>query len=189
MTSPMSLKILKSGVFDSIQDLGRNGYQHLGINPGGAMDRVAARVANFLAGNDGNEAAIEMYFPASSILFEEDALIALAGADFTPTLNDQEIPLNASVLVKKSSVLQFPEYGSGARVYLAARGGFEIQKWLNSYSTNLKAKAGGFNGRSLLKNDELHFRKKRNYSSLLREKDLLIFPWRADTTSFYAPSN
>ena len=48
----MSLKIIKAGVLDTIQDPGRYGFQYLGINPGGAMDRFAAQVVNTLSGND-----------------------------------------------------------------------------------------------------------------------------------------
>ena len=42
----MSISIIKQGIADSIQDMGRYGYQHLGINPGGAMDKLAAKIAN-----------------------------------------------------------------------------------------------------------------------------------------------
>ena len=41
-------------------------------------------------------------------------------------------------------------------------GGFCLQKWLNSYSTNLKATAGGWFGRQLKKGDELTFQRKYN---------------------------
>ena len=32
----MSMRIIKAGILDTVQDAGRYGYQHLGINPGGA---------------------------------------------------------------------------------------------------------------------------------------------------------
>ena len=44
----MSLKILKAGMLDSIQDMGRFGYQQVGINPTGAIDKYAAAIANIL---------------------------------------------------------------------------------------------------------------------------------------------
>jgi antagonist of KipI len=53
----MSILIIKNGVLDTLQDLGRDGYAHLGIVPGGAMDRVALQVANALVGNSLSEAA------------------------------------------------------------------------------------------------------------------------------------
>lgn len=30
----MSIRIIKAGILDTIQDQGRYGYRHLGINPG-----------------------------------------------------------------------------------------------------------------------------------------------------------
>jgi len=38
----MSITIIKKGIADSVQDLGRYGFQHLGIQPNGAMDFFSA---------------------------------------------------------------------------------------------------------------------------------------------------
>ena len=57
----MSLKVIKAGILDSAQDSGRYGYQQLGINPGGAMDKFAAQISNILVGNKVNEAIIEIH--------------------------------------------------------------------------------------------------------------------------------
>jgi len=58
----MGIRIIKAGLADSIQDLGRYGYQHLGIPPGGAMDTIAAGIANALLGNPITEPVLEMHF-------------------------------------------------------------------------------------------------------------------------------
>lgn len=176
----MSLKIFKAGILDSIQDMGRYGSQHLGINPGGVMDKFSAHVANILAGNHCNEAVLELHFPASIIIFQKPALIALSGADFSASINGEKIPTHHAVLVNKNSILQFHNATKGARVYLAISGGFEGEKWMNSHSTNLKAKAGGFKGRGLLREDELMFRQTREFS-FLKEKEFIVLPWQADT--------
>jgi len=181
----MSLRIIRQGIFDSVQDSGRYGYQHLGINPSGAMDPVAAEIANSFAGNIFDEAVIELHFPASSFSFNEDAVIGLSGADFTAKLNDVEIPINSSVAVGKNSALQFNKIKNGARCYLAVNGGFEIPEWLGSYSTNLKAKVGGFEGRCLKQNDELLFKKKTDFSSLLRKKAFYVLLQRDDVSSIH----
>ena len=89
----MSLRIIRNGLLDTIQDAGRYGYQHLGINPGGAMDRIAMRIANALVGNNIEEAVIEMHFPAAEMVFEKAILMALGGADFSATINEKEISL------------------------------------------------------------------------------------------------
>jgi antagonist of KipI len=152
----MSIRIIKQGLFDTVQDLGRYGYQHLGINAGGAMDTVAASLANMLVGNETTEAVIEMHFPGPVIYFDKAAVIALTGADFSPSINNTIVPLNTTLIVAASSTLLFKKYVRGARIYLSVQGGFSIEPWLNSYSTNTKAAAGGFHGRGFKKNDVLH---------------------------------
>ena len=182
----MSLRVIKSGAFDLIQDLGRYGFQYLGINPGGAMDIVAAQVANMLVGNEVNDAIIELHFPSSSFLFEQDAVIALSGGDFGAVCNNYSLPLNTPAVVRKYSLLQFTKHTSGARCYLAVKSGFDIPKWLSSYSTHLKAKAGGFHGRCLSKDDELPIRKNDDFTGQLKGKDCLVLPWKADIASLYS---
>jgi antagonist of KipI len=183
----MSVLIIKPGLLDTIQDGGRYGYQHLGINPCGAMDFVAAAVANMLTGNDKEEAVTELHFPASSFLFEDDCMIALSGADFHATINNRSIPINTAVIVSKGSVLQFTKYKQGARCYLAAHGGWDIDYWLNSYSTNIKAAAGGYNGRALKKNDMLHLKTAQFIFSNI-ENNFAVLPVNADTSPIYYSS-
>jgi antagonist of KipI len=151
----MSIKILKSGILTTVQDLGRNGFRRFGINPNGAMDATAARLINVLLGNLENEAVLEIYFPADEILFEEDALFALGGADFSAKLNDEQVENWRLYFAEKNSVLRFAEKKLGNRVYFAVKGGFEIKKWLASASTNFKAQIGGFEGRNLQKGDRI----------------------------------
>lgn len=179
------MQVLKSGLLDTIQDLGRYGYQHTGINPGGAMDTVAAQVANFLVGNSGNTAVLELHYPAASLLWEEDTIFALAGADFGAMINDQPIPVNTPIVVSKYTVLQFTRLIKGARCYLAVQGGFAVQPWLNSYSTNLKVKAGGLDGHALQKGNSLSLGFNTSFGPVLKEKDFIHLHWTADMHSFY----
>ncbi len=176
----MSLKIFKAGVLDTIQDMGRYGYQHLGINPGGAMDKFSAQVANILVGNSIHEAVIELHFPASIFIFQEPSLIALSGADFLASINGELIPFLHPVLVNKGAILQFHRVQKGTRAYLSVYGGFKIPEWFGSYSTNLKAAAGGFYGRALKKDDEISFNTFDHLTALLNEKEFYILPWKAD---------
>lgn len=161
----MSLEVIRAGVQDTIQDTGRAGFQHLGINPGGAVDQFSLSIANALAGNDLGEAAIELCFPASQFRFNKPARVALAGADFGATIDGHPMPIHHSILVPTGSVITFTKPKHGSYCYLAVQGGFEVPKWLGSASTNLKAKAGGL-GRALKKGDEFNFRNDRNDSPL-----------------------
>jgi antagonist of KipI len=183
----MSINIIKAGVLDTIQDMGRNGYGSIGISTGGAMDTYAARLANYLTGNNGCEPLLEMHFPGPQILFEENALIALAGGDFSATVDNEHIPAWQPLIVRKNTLMQFPHWQKGARVYLAVKGGFQSERWLGSNSTHLKVGAGGFSGRKLQKGDIIPFKASEcNAKSFLNEKDNLhVFPWRANITNTY----
>lgn len=177
----MSLEIVKAGLHDSIQDEGRFGYQHLGINPSGAMDRMAMSIANALVGNDLNEAVVELCFPAAQLVFHEAAFISLSGANFKATINDAPAPLYQLIRVPSGAILKFTKKLEGSFCYLAIRGGFELEDWLGSKSTNTKVKAGGWKGRILQKGDRISFLNKTH-----EEVDPKVYPWRAKLTDFYA---
>ena len=182
----MSFRIIRNGLLDTIQDGGRYGYQHIGINPGGAMDRIALRIANALIGNKTEEAVIEMHFPAAEIECNKTILIALGGADFSATINGEEISLLQPVLIRKGALLRFIKNKTGARVYLAVQGGFVADEWLHSYSTHLNVQAGGFEGRALHKNDTLLFKKEPDYSIVHTEHVFETLPWKANVSGLYS---
>ncbi|HXB06216.1 MAG TPA: biotin-dependent carboxyltransferase family protein [Puia sp.] len=183
----MAFSIIKPGLLDTIQDLGRHGFGNWGVSPGGAMDGYAAQVANLLVGNDKQEAVIEIHFPGPQILFEQNTLIAITGADFSPTINDELIPRWQPVVVRKNTVLHFPSLVQGGRCYLSVHGGYCLKKWLNSYGTNLRAAAGGWDGLALKKGDELPFNENTIYfAGLLREENNFeTLPWRVNTENIY----
>jgi antagonist of KipI len=177
----MNLRIIKAGVQDTVQDMGRYGWQHLGINPGGAMDKLSAQFANILVGNELGEAVIELHFPASAFFFEQPSMIAISGADFSATVNGEEVPCLRPILVSKYSILQFHRVVKGARAYIAVHGGLDMPEWLNSRSTHLKAGAGGYLGRALQKDDEVGFRKQVDLCPLLGKKEFEVLPWKTDS--------
>ena len=157
----MSIFVQKSGILSTIQDLGRKGFRRFGINSNGAMDSRAVRLINILLGNNEAEAVLEMHFPAPEILFEEDAFVAFGGADFGAKLDDKFVENWRICFAEKGSVLKFEQKVLGSRAYLSVKGGFETKKWLDSSSTNLPAKIGGFEGRSLQTGDRIKFNGKR----------------------------
>lgn len=151
------------------------------------MDKYAAQVANLLVGNEMPEAVMEVHFPGPQILFEQNTLIAITGADFLPTVNDERIPRWQPVVVRKNTILHFPSLVQGARCYIAVHGGYCVEKWLGSNSTSLKAGAGGWEGRALKKGDELSFKENTIYfAGLLKEgSDVEVLPWRVNTEKVY----
>lgn len=153
----MSLLIQKEGILTTVQDLGRTGYRDLGINPGGAMDRTAARLINILLGNAESEAVLEFHFPAGVLAFEIPVVFALGGANFDARLDGEKIENWRPHFADAGSKLRFAGKNSGSRMYLAVLGGFVVEKWLGSSSTNLAAQAGGFNGCRLRSGDRIGF--------------------------------
>ena len=166
----MTILIQKKGILDTFQDLGRNGFRKFGVNPNGAMDKIAAALINILLGNNENEAVLEMHFPAPVIKFTENTIIAVGGANFGAKVNEKSIENWRPYFAEKDSVLKFPEKKSGNRAYLSIKGGFEIENRLDSKSTNLTAEFGGFFGRSLEKNDKIKFKIKVNSKNFCKKK-------------------
>lgn len=174
----MSLIVIKAGILDTIQDNGRYGNQHLGVNPTGAMDKYAMQVTNILVGNKPDDAIIEMHFPAAVFMFTEPALIAIGGADFSASIDGDPVPNYHPIIVGKNDVLQFHKPINGVRAYLAVAGGLEIDRWLNSCSTHIKANSGGYKGRSLRKNDELITL--HSFTAVSNKDEFTVLPWQAD---------
>lgn len=175
----MSLKIIKAGVLDTLQDKGRLGAQDRGINPGGAMDVFSAKLANCLIGKEMDSPVIEMHFPAPVIQFSEATIICITGANFSPAIDKKEIPLHQPVVINENSILTFNVARSGARCYLSILQKLQLEPWLNSYSTNLKAQAGGLYGRSFQKGNIILFEENNAVVNFLNGKNFFVLPWMA----------
>ena len=181
----MSIKITRPGIMSALQDAGRIGYRHIGIGNGGAMDRFALYISNYLVGNDDNAAVIEMHFPAAEFVVEQDAMMALTGADFSAVVDGMPLPPWRAFTVKEDSVIKFVKPVQGARAYLAVRGGWQAQKWLGSYSTQSRLGVGGYEGRALQKDDRIAFS-----SPTISITENKILPWhisKAELDGFYQP--
>jgi antagonist of KipI len=149
------MRVVKPGALSTLQDLGRYGYQRFGVPVNGAMDEWAHRVANLLVGNMDTAVTLEITLTGPLLNFERDTLIALTGADFSPTVNGDPIPMDRAVLVRAGAELAMPARTRGARGYLAVRGGFEADTIMGSASTFLRGGFGGRHGRALQRGDRV----------------------------------
>lgn len=175
----MSLTIIKAGLLDTLQDEGRFGFGASGINPGGVMDVFSAGLANCLLGKRMNRAVLEIHFPAPVILFNEAAIICITGADFSASIDHQLIRINQPLLVNKGVILSFKKLMQGARCYLSLFNDLVVTAWLNSYSTNLKAAAGGLRGAALKTGDVIPFTKIAALYDYAKGQQLTVLPWLA----------
>ncbi len=151
----MSIEVVESGFFTTVQDLGRYGYQRYGVPVSGAMDRFALRAGNLLVGNEEGAAGLEMTFMGPRLRFLADCTIAITGANLGPMLNDQPVAMWESLPVLQGSVLSFQGPEDGIRAYLCVRGGIDAPPVLGSRSTFVRSKLGGFGGRALAPGDTL----------------------------------
>jgi antagonist of KipI len=149
----MSLSVIRPGMLTTVQDAGRFGYRQAGVIVSGPMDAWALRQGNLLVGNPDGAAGLEITLRGPTIQFEADHLIALTGANFTPTLNGQPVPLRRPVAVTRGCELTFGVARSGCRAYLAVSGGLAVPAVLGSRATYLRAGIGGFQGRALQAGD------------------------------------
>jgi antagonist of KipI len=143
------IEILKPGAMTTVQDLGRTGLLGAGVPGGGAMDRLAARVANMLAGNPEGAAVLETTMAGPVLHFNSQAVVAVCGAAFAGVRSWQPF------VVKAGETLSLTELESGCRGYLAVAGGLVVPQVMGSASTYLRAGLGGFEGRALRKGDRM----------------------------------
>ena len=76
-----ALRVLAPGLLTTVQDLGRPGYQSLGIPVGGALDPVSLRAANALAGNAPTVGALEVAYVGPTLAVDaDDVRLSFVGA-------------------------------------------------------------------------------------------------------------
>jgi biotin-dependent carboxylase-like uncharacterized protein len=158
-----ALHIVAAGLWTTVQDLGRPGFQHLGIPVGGALDPISLRAANLLVGNEPGAAALEIAYLGPTILVETDeARLSIVGAKATievlPDLgatSGERIEALRSARLHRGEVLRIGALTGGSVLYLAVEGGFDIAPVLGSVSTCVRGGFGGWQGRQLAAGDRL----------------------------------
>ena len=154
MSTP-TLQIVQPGMLSTVQDTGRYGYQRFGMPTAGAMDAFALRAANALLGNDLDAAGIEATVLGPRITLLADTRIAITGANVSPTVDREPIPMWQATAVRQGSRLAFHGPKDGMRAYLAVAGGIDVPVIMGSRSTYMKAAIGGKDGRQLRPGDIL----------------------------------
>lgn len=161
----MSIKILKPGLFSTIQDIGRIGYQDLGFSEAGALDYYSLSIAQKLIGNHGP--AIEYTLVGPNIEFLTDNTFAIVGGNSEPKLNGNKIDLLTVYHVRNGDQLDIGQITEGARGYIVFGHPLKINKVAQSYSTHVRSGMGGFKGRALKKYDVIATQVNHNYKTNL----------------------
>lgn len=161
----MGVLFLKGGLFTTVQDMGRNGYQKSGFHVSGVMDKRSFMIANLLVDNPENEAVLEFTMIGPTLKFTSDTIISITGGDFCPKINGKEAPMYTAIYVHKDDVLEFQYAREGNWGYVAFSSRLDIPMMMGSRSTDTKCRIGGYHGRKMEKGDHIWFRAKRRYLS------------------------
>ncbi|WP_372881463.1 biotin-dependent carboxyltransferase family protein [Psychromonas sp.] len=152
MKGDVGLRIIAPGIFSQLQDPGRYGQSKQGLSQGGVMDERAAGWANLLLKNSPNNALIEISFGLAEFEALTDLQLALTGAQMKALIVDRHLSTNipqtnnCSFMLRKGQRLKLGFATSGARAYLAIKGGFDVPLKFASVSTVKRNFTGGLDG-------------------------------------------
>ncbi len=141
------IEVLSAGAFTTVQDPGRPGYQNIGVSPGGAVDPLAARVANRLVGNPDHAAVLECAMQGPLLRFAKDSRVAFVGW--------ADVRSGMPVAVRCGDELDLRSRMRVMRGYVAVAGGIDVPMVLGSRATDVRAGFGGLQGRALRNGDWL----------------------------------
>src|SRR4051812_46046576 len=150
-----SLIVARAGMLTTVQDRGRWGYQGLGVPVAGPMDWYSHALANRLAGNAADAAALEVTLIGPELVAEGDVVCVLAGADFDVTVDGTSVPGHQPFTAHGGSHVRVGTRRAGARATLAVRGGLDLPATFGSRATHLVSGMGPFGGRALRPGDRL----------------------------------
>lgn len=151
------LNIKKAGAACSIQDLGRKGFQYLGLSQGGAADLHAYLWANYLIENNAGAAAFEITLGQFAIEFEADTEIAITGAEANATINGESVALWCGLKIKAGDLLEIKLPRTGLLNYLSISGGIQCEQHFGSRTIVAREKTGPNGGCTLKLGDNIHY--------------------------------
>jgi UPF0271 protein len=154
------LTVVRQGLFATIQDLGRFGFQELGIPVAGALDPVALRLANALVGNPQGTAGLEIALLGPALRVDAPSVRIAAVGPLALTLEregDAPQPLapHRSHTLRQDDVLRLGAVDGTSVAYVAVAGGFALAPVMGSLSTYVRAGIGPLGGRPLAEGDRL----------------------------------
>lgn len=143
----MALAVVRPGAFTTVQDHGRIGWRDRGVPVGGAFDRLSLDLANALLGNPPEAASLELTLMGGEFYAEAPLSLSLAGAEMparvvSPGGDVRDLSYPQSFRLHPGEWLQIGAARSGARTYLAVRGGWQVDTILGSRSSEIRIDAG-----------------------------------------------
>jgi len=152
-----TLSVIAPGIHTTVQDLGRVGYQAMGVPVAGALDPVALRLVNVLVDNEPATAALEFLYQGPTLEVNTRSVrVAAAWADIE-VLGEpaRRIPPWQSIRLTQGTRFRLGAPQGSVCGYLAIQGGLALASVLGSLSTYTRGRIGGLEGRALGAQDAL----------------------------------
>ena len=152
-----SIYVTAPGMYTTIQDEGRVGFQQYGMPVAGPMDSESYLLGQALVGNVETVGALECTLLPPTLTVKGTCIVAFTGADMEPTINNVRVPRYIPFVCHDGDVISGGFSQCGVRMYISFSGGIDVPSINGSVSTHTKAKIGGLEGRPLQKGDELGY--------------------------------
>ena len=143
------LTIVRTAPLLTVQDRGRFGYRSSGVSPSGPLDPLALDVANALAGNSLDAAALEGCLGGATIRADRDITFSITGADVSATCNGKSVATYAPHSANAGDAVIIDRIVRGAVWYLSVSGGIDTPSVLGSRATLVAAELGGVDGKPI----------------------------------------
>lgn len=154
-----ALRVVAPGAATTVQATPRDGWRHVGVARGGALDPAQAVLANHLVGNAHDAAVLEITLGGPTLAFDAPIRIALCGAAIDAAFDSgdgvRRIVPNGRPVALPAGTLKLGTIRHGLRTWLAITGGIDVPVALGSRSTDLRGGFGGIDGRTLQAGDAL----------------------------------
>lgn len=157
---PVGWRVVAPGMQTTVQDLGRPGYEHLGVSRSGAADALSLQLGNLALGQPPTAAGLEMTLVGATLECQRDSAVVLTGSNADAEVvgpGGQSRPLLAWTPspVRAGERIRIGALRDGARAYLTVLGGVGVAPLLGSRATHLMSGLGGVDGRALRAGDAL----------------------------------
>ena len=153
-------EILRAGINTTIQDSGRNHMYDKGITVSGAIDQRNYKLSNKLVNNNLNEAVIEFAYQGPLLKLKNNKINFSITGDIIFKIIRKNLKVEDGIcyknyILEEEDKLDIISTKNTAYGYLSVNGGFQIEKFWNSYSINTKANIGPNNGKKYSIEDKI----------------------------------
>jgi biotin-dependent carboxylase-like uncharacterized protein len=158
--SKVYFEILRPGINTTIQDSGRNHMYHEGIAVSGAIDQRNYKLSNKLVSNNFDEAVIEFAYQGPLLKLKNNKINFSITGDVIFNIIRKNLKVEngkcyKNYILEEEDQLDIISTKNTAYGYLSVNGGFQIEKFWNSYSINTKANIGPNKGKKYSIEDKI----------------------------------